>query len=96
MAFRGEPLPSVLCCLPRFPISGDSLSYIEIENKIETLVKAKGVANCLAVISEDGSRVDVIIDSEELTDELSLQIKDIATSQLDCGFENVTIIQSVS
>lgn len=74
----------------------DISSYIEIENKIETLVKAKGVANCLAVISEDGSRVDVIIDSEELTDELSLQIKDIATSQLDCGFENVTIIQSAS
>ncbi len=71
-------------------------SYIEIENKIETLVQAKGVANCLAVISEDGSRVDVIVDSEELTDELVLQIKEIATTQLNCGFENVTIIQSAS
>lgn len=69
-------------------------SYIEIENKIETLVQAKGVQNCLAVVSEDGTRVDVIIDSEELTDALILQIKEIATSQLDCGFENVTIIQS--
>lgn len=69
-------------------------SYIEIESKIETLVQAKGVQNCLAVVSEDGTRVDVIIDSEELTDALILQIKEIATSQLDCGFENVTIIQS--
>lgn len=69
-------------------------SYIEIENKIETLVQAKGVQNCLAVVSEDGTRVDVIIDSEELTDALILQIKEIATAQLDCGFENVTIIQS--
>lgn len=69
-------------------------SHIEIENKIETLVQAKGVQNCLAVVSEDGTRVDVIIDSEELTDALILQIKEIATSQLDCGFENVTIIQS--
>ncbi len=69
-------------------------SYIEIENKIETLVQAKGVQNCLAVVSEEGTRVDVIIDSEELTDALILQIKEIATSQLDCGFENVTIIQS--
>ncbi len=69
-------------------------SYIEIENKIETLVQAKGVQNCLAVVSEDGTRVDVIIDSEELTDALILQIKEIATSQLDCGSENVTIIQS--
>lgn len=69
-------------------------SYIEIENKIETLVEAKGVGNALAVISDDGSRVDVIIDSEELTDELILQIKEISTTQLDCSFENVTIIQS--
>lgn len=71
-------------------------SYIEIENKIETLVQAKGVANCLAVVSEDGTRVDVIIDSAELSDDLALQIKDIATTQLNCGFENVTIIQSAS
>lgn len=71
-------------------------SYIEIENKIETLVQAKGVANCLAVVSEDGTRVDVIIDSAELSNDLALQIKDIATTQLNCGFENVTIIQSAS
>lgn len=68
--------------------------YIEIENKIETLVEAKGVGNCLAVVSTDGTRVDVIIDAEELTDELILQVKEIALQQLGCGFENVTIIQS--
>lgn len=67
---------------------------IEIENKIETLIEAKGVNNCLAVVSEDGSRVDVIVDVEELTDELILQIKEISMQQLACGFENVTIIQS--
>ena len=67
---------------------------MEIENKIETLVQAKGVNNCLAVISEDGTRVDVIVDAEELTDELILQIKEISMQQLQCSFENVTIIQS--
>ena len=67
---------------------------MEIENKIETLVQAKGVNNCLAVINEDGTRVDVIVDVEELTDELILQIKEIAMQQLQCSFENVTIIQS--
>ena len=67
---------------------------MEIENKIETLVQAKGVNNCLAVISEDGTRVDVIVDAEELTEELILQIKEISMQQLQCGFENVTIIQS--
>lgn len=69
-------------------------SYIEIENKIESLVKAKGVKNCLAIVSEDGKRVDVIVDSKELTDELILQIKEISTEQLGCTFENVTIVQS--
>ena len=55
---------------------------MEIENKIEMLVQAKGVNNCLAVINEDGTRVDVIVDVEELTDELILQIKEIAMQQL--------------
>ena len=69
-------------------------SHIEIENKIETLVQAKGVNNCLAVVSDDSSRVDVIVDVQDLTDEIILQIKEIATQQLNCSFENVTIIQS--
>ncbi len=69
-------------------------SFIDIENKTESLVKAKGVQNCLAIVNEDGSRVDIIVDSTELTDELILQIKEIATEQLGCTFENVTIVQS--
>lgn len=68
--------------------------YISIENKIETLVTAKGVHNCLAVIDSDGTRVDVIVDAEELNETIVLQIKEIATSQLNCSFENVSIIQS--
>ncbi len=69
-------------------------SYIGIENKIETLVTAKGVKNCIAVVSDDGSRVDVIVDVEELTDTVILQIKEVAMQQLGCSFENVSIIQS--
>ncbi len=69
-------------------------SYIEIENKIETLVCAKGISNCIAVVDTEGERVDVIVDVKELTDDIVLQIKEIATQQLDCSFENVTIIQS--
>lgn len=69
-------------------------THIEIENKIEALIQAKGVNNCLAIVSEDGGRVDVIVDSNELTDDLILQIKEISTAQLGCSFENVTIVQS--
>ena len=71
-------------------------NYISIENKIETLVTAKGADNCIAVINEDGQRVDVIVDVPELTDNIILQIKEIAMQQLGCSFENVSIIQSKS
>jgi stage III sporulation protein AH len=69
-------------------------SYISIENKIESLVTAKGVKNCIAVINDDGSRVDIIVDVEELSDSIILQIKEIAIEQLGCTFEDVSIIQS--
>jgi len=38
--------------------------------------------------------VDVIVDCEELTDTVIMQVKDIAMQQLSCSFEDVTIIQS--
>lgn len=71
-------------------------NIISIENKIETLVCAKGAENCLAVVSDDGTRVDVIVDIPELTDEAALQIKEIAMQQLGCTFDKVSIIQSNS
>lgn len=67
---------------------------INNENKIETLVTAKGVKNCLAVINENSNKVDIIVDAEELSDTVILQIKEIATGQLGCTYEDVTIIQS--
>ena len=67
---------------------------INSENKIETLVTAKGVKNCLAVINENSNKVDIIVDDEELSDTVILQIKEIATGQLGCTYEDVTIIQS--
>lgn len=67
---------------------------INSENKIETLVTTKGVKNCLAVINENSNKVDIIVDAEELSDTVILQIKEIATGQLGCTYEDVTIIQS--
>ena len=56
---------------------------ISKENKIETLVTAKGVNNCIAIINDDSTKVDIIVDCEELTDTVILQIKEIAVAQLD-------------
>ena len=67
---------------------------INAENKIETLVTAKGVSNCIAIVSDDCKKVDIIVDSKELSDNLILQIKEIAVEQLSCSYENVSIIQS--
>ena len=67
---------------------------ITAENKVETLVCSKGINNCLAVISNDSNRVDIIVDCEELTDTVIMQIKDIAMQQINCSFEDVSIIQS--
>lgn len=67
---------------------------ISIENKIETLVTAKGIDNCIAVVNDEGSRVDVIVDVENLDDKTIMQIKEISMEQLNCDFENVSIIQS--
>lgn len=67
---------------------------INKENKIETLVTAKGVNNCIAVVNDTTNKVDIIVDVEDLTDNLILQIKEIAIGQLGCTFEDVTIIQS--
>ena len=67
---------------------------INAENKIETLVTAKGVGQCLAIVSTDGKKVDVIVDSKDLSDTLILQIKEIAVEQVGCDYKNVTIIQT--
>ena len=67
---------------------------INAENRIETLVTAKGVGQCLAIVSTDGKKVDVIVDSKDLSDALILQIKEIAVEQVGCDYKNVTIIQS--
>ena len=68
--------------------------YVAIENIIETLVTAKGINNCLAVINDDGTKVDVIVDVKDLSDNVIIQIKEIAMEQLNCSFEDITIIQS--
>ena len=67
---------------------------INAENKIETLVTAKGGGQCLAIVSTDCKKVDVVVDSKDLSDALILQIKEIAVEQVGCDYKNVTIIQS--
>lgn len=69
-------------------------NFINIENKIETLVTAKGIKTCIAVINDAGERVDIIVDVDDLNEKTIVQIKDIAIEQLGCDYKNVSIIQA--
>ena len=64
---------------------------ITSEANIESLVKAKGFSNCVAVVSRDD--VNVIVESEGLTVNQVAQIKEIV--YLECGVhpDNVKIIE---
>lgn len=54
-------------------------AQIESENKIETLVKAKGFTECLAYVDDGSARV--IVQTEGLTAETANQIKNIIVEE---------------
>ncbi len=65
---------------------------VKLENDIESVVIAKGFADCVAVI-EDG-HVQVIVKSEKLLDSQILQIKEIVLKQTKVNVENISIIEA--
>ena len=62
----------------------------ERESNVETLLKAKGFSKTLVVISEKG--ISVVVESEGLTSQQTLQIQDVVTTQTDIALENIKII----
>lgn len=63
---------------------------IEKESNIETLLKAKGFEDALAVIGEKG--ISIIVKSEGLTSAQTLQIQDIVTNETSIALANIKII----
>lgn len=63
---------------------------IEAESNIETLLKAKGFENAVAVISDGG--VTVVVKSQGLTSAQTLQIQEIATEQSGASLDKIKII----
>ncbi len=59
------------------------------EDKIENLVKAKGFSECIAYI--EGENCSVVVKSEQLSDEQTVQILEIVTSQSAVLAKNVSI-----
>lgn len=63
---------------------------IEKESNVEALLKAKGFEKSLVIISVKG--INVVVKSEGLTSQQTLQIQDIVTDETDIALENIKII----
>ena len=62
---------------------------IESENKIETLVKAKGFTECLAFVDDDSVRV--VVRTEGLDSTQAAQIKNIIIEETGVEPENISV-----
>ncbi len=65
--------------------------HIETESNIETLVKAKGIADCVAVIGEEA--VSIIVKTDGLLASDTMQIQEIAQQNTEFSLENIKIIE---
>ncbi len=63
---------------------------MEQESNIESLIKAKGFKEVVAVIGGDG--INVVVKSDGLTSAQTLQIQDIVTSQTSIPLSGIKII----
>lgn len=63
---------------------------IEVEGKIENLIKAKGFQECMVYC--DNEKVDVIVKADDLLDNEVLQIRDIVLEQTEVPVENISIV----
>ena len=66
------------------------LGFAETEKNIETLVKAKGFKDCIAIVSDEG--INVIVLSENLEKSDVLQIQDVVLSQKSIDLDSIKII----
>ena len=63
---------------------------IEGANNIETLIKAKGFKNAVAVINDKG--ISVVVKSDGLTTAQTLQIQEIVTSETGINLGDIKIV----
>ena len=65
-------------------------SRMDTEASIETLLKAKGFKDVLAIIGDND--INIIIKADELLESESMQIQDVATTQSGLPLDKVKII----
>lgn len=67
------------------------VNQTEAENKIESLIKAKGFSECVAFLDKD--KANIVVKSEGLTQEQAAQIKDIVLREGNVKAENIRIVE---
>lgn len=66
-------------------------NYINYQNNIENLLKAKGFTDCLCCITDKGC--SVVVPKSEMDEDSAIVIKDVVYGQTGIDFENITITE---
>ena len=70
-----------------------SLEDLNAENEIETLVRAKGFADCLCFLQSGRADLTVMTSGDALTAAQVVQIRDIVLSKSNVTAQNITIVE---
>ncbi len=70
-----------------------NLEDLHAENEIETLVRAKGFADCLCFLQSDRADLTVMTSGEALTAAQVAQIRDIVLSKSSVRAQNITVVE---
>lgn len=70
-----------------------SLEDLNAENEIETLVRAKGFADCLCFLQSGRADLTVMTSGDALTATQVAQIRDIVLSKSNVTAQNITIVE---
>ena len=70
-----------------------NLEDLHAENEIETMVKAKGFADCLCFLQSGRADLTVMTSGDALTAAQVAQIRDIVLSKSSVTAQNITIVE---
>ena len=70
-----------------------NLEDINAENEIETLIKAKGFADCLCFLQQGRADLTVMTTGDALTAAQVAQIRDIVMSKSNVTAQNITVVE---
>ena len=68
----------------------DFARSIEVEGKIENLLKAKGFSDCMVYYSDN--KVDVILKADDLLEEQVTQIRDVILQETEVAAHDISIV----